>query len=55
MDNNNTNPSIGCSVMQCKYHSTNEGYCALDKIQVGAHEEDPTVEQCTDCESFEKK
>ena len=24
----------------------------LDKIQVGTHESNPTVIQCTDCESF---
>lgn len=55
MDNSNTNPSIECSVWQCKYHNSNAEYCALDKIKVGTHEDDPTVQQCTDCESFEKK
>ena len=55
MDNNNANPSIECSVQQCKYHNCNENYCALDKIKIGTHEEDPTAEQCTDCQSFEKK
>ena len=45
------NHYIACSVEQCANHS-GEGYCALDKIQVGTHEQNPTVIQCTDCESF---
>lgn len=55
MDTTKTNPSIECSVWQCKYHNTNEDYCALDKIMVGTHEDDPSSQECTDCNSFEKK
>ncbi len=52
---NDINPSIGCTVTSCKYHSNSKDYCALEKIQVGCHESDPSVVQCTDCQSFEKK
>ncbi len=53
MKTNNANPSIRCSVVQCKNHCGTENYCALKEIKVGTHEENPTVIQCTDCESFE--
>ncbi len=46
-----SNHCIACSVHQCANNS-GEGYCALEKIQVGTHEQNPTVVQCTDCESF---
>lgn len=49
------NYSIGCTVNQCKHHYNREDYCTLDRIQVGTHESNPTVIECTDCESFEKK
>lgn len=55
MDNSNINQSIECSVFQCRYHNENEPYCALNKIKVGTHEDDPSQQECTDCESFEKK
>lgn len=55
MDNSFANKSIKCSVQQCKYHNNHEDYCSLDCIKVGTHEENPTVNQCTDCESFEVK
>lgn len=45
------NHCIACTVQQCANNS-GEGYCALDKIRVGTHEKNPTVSQCTDCESF---
>ena len=54
MDNSFANKSIKCSVQQCKYHNNHEDYCSLDCIKVGTHEENPTVNQCTDCESFEE-
>ncbi len=53
--NNNINQSIGCTVEQCKYHAQTKDYCSLDKIQVGTHEANPTMVECTDCQSFEKK
>ena len=52
---NDINPSIGCTVTNCKYHSDTEQYCALQKIQVGTHESNPSKVECTDCQSFSKK
>ena len=49
------NKSIGCTVSQCAHHCTSENYCSLDHILVGTHEADPTMDQCTDCKSFEKQ
>jgi len=49
---NKTNPSIQCTVDQCAYHAKNANYCSLNSIKVGTHEVDPTVPQCTECESF---
>ena len=46
------NRSIRCSVEQCAHHCTSEAYCGLDAIQVGTHEKNPTMDQCTDCQSF---
>lgn len=55
VNNCHANTSIECTVTQCKNHCTSKNYCSLDKIQVGTHECDPTVDQCTDCMSFAKK
>lgn len=49
------NKSIRCSVKQCKNHSGNVDFCALDCISVGTHEPNPTVIECTDCQSFVAK
>lgn len=49
------NRCIACTVTQCKYHCDAENFCSLEKIQVGTHEADPTVKQCTDCMSFARK
>ena len=49
------NPSIGCSVTTCQYHSLEENYCTLQQIMVGSHELHPTQIEGTDCESFEPK
>lgn len=49
------NQSIKCTVQQCKNHCGSQQYCALDSIVVGTHEANPTVSQCTDCQSFECK
>ena len=48
------NQAIQCSVFQCKHHCDDANYCSLEKIQVGTHESDPTVKQCTDCMSFDR-
>ncbi|NLK94889.1 MAG: DUF1540 domain-containing protein [Clostridiales bacterium] len=52
MDNN---PSIGCTVQQCKHHAQSDDYCTLNKILVGTHEANPSIPECTDCKSFELK
>ena len=49
------NPSIHCDVASCKYNLASEHYCSLESIKVGTHEANPTVPECVDCESFEKK
>lgn len=49
------NESIKCVVDQCKYHANSEDYCTLTAIQVGTHEANPKVPECTDCLSFELK
>ena len=46
------NKSIRCSVEACANHCKSEAYCGLYAIQVGTHEANPTVDQCTDCQSF---
>ncbi len=46
------NRSIECTVVQCANHCGYQDYCALDKIKVVTHEQNPTVVQCTDCGSF---
>lgn len=46
------NQSIKCSVQQCANHCKTKNYCALECIQVGTHELNPTMDQCTDCQSF---
>ena len=43
------NHCIQCSVTQCRNHCSDENYCSLERIQVGTHESDPTMKQCTDC------
>ena len=53
--NDRPNPSIGCSVDQCQYHCGTQDFCSLEKIQVGTHEKNPTMDQCTDCQSFRVK
>lgn len=55
MDCCNENKCIQCSVTQCRNHSSQGNYCALNTISVGTHEVNPTVPECTDCNSFEKK
>ena len=53
--NCHANKCIECTVQQCAHHCENENYCSLDRILVGTHEVNPTVDQCTDCKSFSKK
>ena len=49
------NKSIECTVQQCANHCSDSNYCALDRILVGTHEGNPTMDQCTDYKSFRKK
>ncbi len=51
-ENKKTNSHIECTVTQCANHSCDGNYCSLEKIRVGTHESNPTMIQCTDCESF---
>lgn len=55
MDNCNANKAIECTVTQCAYHCNQENYCSLNKILVGTHEANPTMNECTDCKSFQLK
>lgn len=57
MDNNckKNNSAIHCTVEQCRYHGCEGDYCTLNAIHVGTHEANPTMCECTDCQSFEKK
>ena len=49
------NKSIRCTVTSCQNHCCDKDYCKLDSIQVGTHEANPTMDQCTDCQSFVKR
>ncbi len=53
--NCHANKCIECTVAQCAYHCDQENYCSLDRILVGTHESNPTMDQCTDCKSFRKR
>lgn len=46
------NRNIGCTVHQCKHHCQSENFCTLSSIKIGTHEKNPTMIECTDCESF---
>ena len=49
------NKSIECTEHQCAHPWQKENHCSLDRILVGTHETNPTVDQCTDCKSFRKR
>ncbi len=49
------NKTIGCTVRQCKHHCQSENFCTLSSIKIGTHEKNPTMIECTDCESFKLK
>lgn len=51
----NTNPSIHCTVSECKYNDNGEKYCTLKQIKVVKHESNAKTPECTDCGSFEIK
>ena len=52
--NCHANKSIECTVQSCAHHCDSENYCSLERILVGTHETNPTMDQCTDCQSFKK-
>ena len=49
------NQSIKCTVNNCANHCQDKEYCGLTTIQVGTHESNPTMVECTDCQSFRLK
>jgi len=49
------NCNIHCTVKQCAYNMETEDYCTLDMVKIGTHEANPTMCECTDCQSFEMK
>lgn len=53
--NCHANKCIECKVYSCANHCEEADYCSLDRITVGTHEANPTMDQCTDCKSFRKK
>ncbi|MEE1218460.1 MAG: DUF1540 domain-containing protein [Ruminococcus sp.] len=55
IDNSYANHCIQCTVKSCKNHCDTKDYCSLETIKVGTHEQNPTVSQCTDCQSFVAK
>ena len=55
MSNNFANKCIKCTVTECKNHNPTQDYCSLDCIVIGTHETNPSMEQCTDCQSFVPK
>ncbi|MDO4315592.1 MAG: DUF1540 domain-containing protein, partial [Oscillospiraceae bacterium] len=42
-------------VNNCAHHCQDTQYCGLTEIQVGTHETNPTMVECTDCQSFKLK
>ena len=53
--NEKKNPNIHCTVEQCRHNLCSENYCPLDCVHIGTHESDPSVKECVDCNSFEKR
>lgn len=49
------NESIGCVVTECKFHSNDGQYCALNQIKVTKHNGEANKVEHTDCGSFEAK
>ncbi|MEA4911870.1 MAG: DUF1540 domain-containing protein [Oscillospiraceae bacterium] len=47
------NHCVKCSVKSCRNHCDRENFCTLDCVCIGTHENDPAMNQCTDCLSFE--
>ncbi len=52
---NRKNPNIRCTVGQCRHNLCTENFCTLDQVRIGTHEAEPSVPECVDCISFEKR
>lgn len=50
---NTPNECIKCTVNECKHHCKQQDYCSLSCVTIGTHESNPTMDQCTDCKSFD--
>lgn len=48
------NECIMCTVKNCMHHAKDMNYCTLEKINVGTHEVNPKMCECTDCNSYKK-
>lgn len=55
MNKKKANESIKCTVQQCAHHCDDCDYCTLGSINIGTHEMNPTMVECTDCNSFQLK
>ena len=53
MNKMENNSHIQCTVQQCKHNNACCNLCSLDVIRIGTHEQNPTMAECTDCNSFE--
>ena len=49
------NPNIHCTVEQCCHNLCSEHFCTLNMVEIGTHEPNPTVKECVDCNSFQKR
>ncbi len=54
MNDTHENHCIRCNVASCRNHCDCADYCSLRSIEVGTHEPHPSMDECTDCQSFEK-
>lgn len=52
MSKENINRSVNCAVKSCRHHCCDCDYCSLPSIRVGTHEPHPSMDECTDCQSF---
>ena len=55
MNKEYSNKSIECSIENCANHCGNDKYCALKKINVGAHSAGTGLATTTDCKSCEQR
>ncbi|MCI2106434.1 MAG: DUF1540 domain-containing protein [Intestinimonas sp.] len=55
MMNEKVNPSISCSVSNCKHHNKGQNHCCLNEISVGScRGTNATGREATECASFEQ-